>query len=909
MPPKTELDGLQEAIRRIEEAKVSGAVTLDLSDLNLSGLPDSLARLANLQNLKLSNNQIRALPDSIAQLANLQYLDLSNNQISAIPDSIAQLANLQALNLWNNQISAIPDFIAQLANLQDLYLWSNQISAIPDSLAQLANLQDLDLSNNQISAIPDSLAQLANLQNLDLSNNQISAIPDSLAQLANLQTLDLADNAIRFIPDSLAQLSNLQYLNLADTQISAIPDSFGQMSGLIILYLHGNPRLGIPEEVLGRQDKPTPAAEILRYYFAQRSGSKPLNEAKLILVGTGGVGKSSLVKTLTTGKFNTRQKTTEGIKISDWRCPLSPTEKVTLHIWDFGGQEMMHATHQFFLTARSLYLLVLSRRQGGYDEEADYWFRMIRAFGGKDAPVIVVLNKQNDEPFDVNRGGWLEKYADNIKGFVQTDCADATSMTRLTEAIQKQLRLLKSLKATFPTRWFAIKDELANIKSDYVTFDDYRAMCSKHGENDPDAQNSLSGFLHDLGIALNYKTDPRLRFAYVLKPEWVTEGIYALLHAFVRTKGLFSPADAEKVLDKKKYPMEAVHFILGLMEQFELSFPLNDAKKRILIPELLDDQQPPMAAEFKLAECLNFGYRYPIVPGGLLPRFIVRTHHLSKSETRWKSGVILIQDSGCRALVRTDAVERRVRIHVDGPEGSRRDLLAIVRHNFDVIHSDYEFTPEDLVFPEGAPDKALNLGELEALRRGGDVTTSVVLQDKTVIKPNIAGLIQSVQSPITPLRLFLSYSHKDEKYLLELHKDLKLMERNGLIKPWYDRQLSAGEKWERRILQELNEADVIVCQLSRDFLASDFCVLTELETAIKRKEAGEAELIAYVLKDCGWQEVANLREFQILPQDGKSLHGWPNKSKYWLTIAEGIKKAIVKLQQNRSRIGQRDRKM
>ena len=84
-------------------------------------------------------------------------------------------------------------------------------------------------------------------------------------------------------------------------------------------------------------------------------------------------------------------------------------------------------------------------------------------------------------------------------------------------------------------------------------------------------------------------------------------------------------------------------------------------------------------------------------------------------------------------------------------------------------------------------------------------------------------------------------------------KDLKLMERNGLIRPWSDHALTAGELWEARILQELNEADIIVCQLSRDFLASDFCVLKELETAILRKQQGKAELFAYVLKECGWK--------------------------------------------------------
>ena len=132
----------------------------------------------------------------------------------------------------------------------------------------------------------------------------------------------------------------------------------------------------------------------------------------------------------------------------------------------------------------------------------------------------------------------------------------------------------------------------------------------------------------------------------------------------------------------------------------------------------------------------------------------------------------------------------------------------------------------------------------------------------------------------------------------ELRKDLKLMERNGLIRTWYDRGLTAGEKWEQRILQEMNDADVIVCQLSRDFLASDFCVLQELQTAIERKEAGKAELIAYVLHECGWQETPNLSKFQILPREAKPLHRWRDKHEYWRTIAEEIQKSLKKLQQN-----------
>ena len=722
---------------------------------------------------------------------------------------------------------------------------------------------------------------------------------------SQLQTLVLSSNQIAAIPDSLARLAQLQVLDLSDTQITSIPESLATLENLTHLFLHGNSSLGIPPEVLGptRTDvynhgkPPKPPKEILAYYFAQRSGAKPLNEAKLILVGRGDVGKTSLVKTLITGKFNKREKTTQGIKISDWPCPLNPTEKVTLHIWDFGGQEMMHATHQFFLTARTLYLLVLERRRGGCDEEADYWFRLIRTFGGIDAPVVIVLNKQKLAPFDVNRGAWLEKYAGNIKAFVETDCAAPKSIARLKEAIQEQLNAVEGLKTRFPTRWFAIKEELTRMPADFVSFAGYRALCCANGEADQENQELLSGFLHDLGIALNYRNDPRLRFAYVLKPEWVTKGIYALLHAFVPAKGIFTPAEAEGVLGRQGYSVEAVDFLLNLMERFELSFPLADPGKQILIPQLLDDQQPPAASAFQPKDCLNFGYRYTIVPEGLLPRFIVRTHHLSEPAARWKSGVILHHAaSACRALVRADAADKQVRIHIDGPADARRDLLAIIRYNFEVIHADYGVQPEDLVYPAGVPERPINLEDLSALRTAGADTYPVVLPDKKVIQPPIADLMNAVDTQRPQLKLFLSYSHLDEKFIQELRKELKLMERNGLIHPWSDHALTVGELWEARILQELNEADIIVCQLSRDFLASDFCVLKELETAIQRKQRGETELFAYVLEDCGWKEVQNLKQFQILRDplpDRKSA-----RAKYWRSVAEELQRTITKLRES-----------
>jgi hypothetical protein len=198
------------------------------------------------------------------------------------------------------------------------------------------------------------------------------------------------------------------------------------------------------------------------------------------------------------------------------------------------------------------------------------------------------------------------------------------------------------------------------------------------------------------------------------------------------------------------------------------------------------------------------------------------------------------------------------------------------------------------VYAAGVPDEPILLARLDALRSAGEDTYPVVLPDDTVIKPPIADLMEAVDTHRPQLKLFLSYSHCDEKHIQQLQKDLKPMERNGLIHPWSDHALTAGEPWEARILQELNEADIIVCQLSRDFLASDFCVLKELETAIQRKQRGEAELFAYVLKECGWKEVPNLSKFQILPTPLPER----NRDKYWRTVAEELQKTITKFRES-----------
>ncbi|NEZ68037.1 TIR domain-containing protein [Leptolyngbyaceae cyanobacterium CCMR0082] len=638
------------------------------------------------------------------------------------------------------------------------------------------------------------------------------------------------------------------------------------------------------------------------------SEARPLNEAKLILVGFGAVGKTSLVNRLVYERFYKGEKQTEGIQITPWHLQLANKENVRLHIWDFGGQEIMHSTHQFFLTERSLYLLVLNGRQGHEDADADYWLNLIKSFGA-DSSIIVVLNKIREHPFDVNRLDLQQKYP--IREFIYTDCEDGTGIKQLYQTILHEVERLKDLRVPFSQSWFDIKDRLASMREDYLTFERYRKICCENGENDPLEQDNLSGHLHRLGIALNYKEDPRLQHTHILNPHWVTEGIYAILNAEILAtqKGELLVGDLTRILDVIKYPPERHSLLLELMRKFELCFRFPEDDCRYLIPERLDKQQPPKVEDFKPEECLNFQYHYPTLPEGLLPRFIVRSHILSRDLSRWRTGVIL-EKEGNLALVKADIQARKVIISIMGPVASRRRLLAIIRSDFEHIHSSFKFQVEEMVPTPHDPNVLIAYSDLSVMEQNGLYTFPKVFGND-VLELNVQELLNGIDIEMSQrrasvskqsetarqsLNLFYSYSHKDETFKDELETHLKLLQRQGLIAQWSDRQIEAGKELAKEIDENLENADLILLLVSADFIASDYCYTIEMARALERHESEEARVVPVIIRDVNWHS-APFGKLKAVPKDGKAVKTWGDKDTAWKNVEEeirGIVREIIK---------------
>ncbi len=122
----------QEILNNENEAEVPVVKTsnsLDLSNQNLTRLPDSLFSSTNLEELNISNNKLTgALPGEIRHLKNLKILNISNNMMTGIPAEVGQLSKLEILDLSNNQFTGLPYELGNLKSLKILKLSGNNYS-------------------------------------------------------------------------------------------------------------------------------------------------------------------------------------------------------------------------------------------------------------------------------------------------------------------------------------------------------------------------------------------------------------------------------------------------------------------------------------------------------------------------------------------------------------------------------------------------------------------------------------------------------------------------------------------------------------------------------------------------------------------------------------------------------------
>jgi internalin A len=748
-------------------------------------------------------------------------------------------------------------------------------------------------------------AWLSGAKELGLGGMGLTELPKSLSQLTQLQSLDLGGNHLTVLPQWLGQLTQLRSLCLDQNRLTALPESLGQLRNLEELFLHSNSKLGLSPDILGpdwhdvksRNKQPANPRAILAFYFSQQKPSaKPLNEVKLLLVGHGRVGKTSLSKALRGLPHDEKEPETPGIE----RYPLKLTAgkaTITAHVWDFGGQEFLHQTHQFFFSERSIYVVVLSGRQGRPMQEAEYWLRLIRTYG-TGSPVVIALNQFKAHPFTVDEHFLRENYSE-VQAVMRTDCGPRVGITELRKRLGQLAGAMPSVREKIDPAWARVRTHLEEMKESFVSFSHYREICAAQGVREPEKQETLATILDCLGIALNYRDDPRLRDTSVLKPRWLVDGIYTILRWLHKHEmnGEMRLEDFPKALrSKKTYPPNMHRFLLTLMEKFELCFPMEGDEEVYLVPGLLDANQPRELKRFMSGKAQRIQFRYEDVrPPGLLPRFIVRSHTLSARQARWLRGVVLARGKA-RALVRGDHEGRVTDVFVLGDEADERVWLA------EFILSEMRLLNDKLpvrtfVESEAQPGAWTELELLREAARRNEETRAERLADGATVMVRVQETLREVESPEAsaprdnPLPLFICYAHANERIVKQLIPSLKVLARRGYIAPWRDTDLVAGEDWDETIKERLSEAQIILFMVSREFLASDYINQQERPIAMKLMQEGKAVVVPVILSPCSHSE-EDFAQLENLPRKGEPVSSFNPRANAWMFVEDGLKKAV-----------------
>jgi Leucine-rich repeat (LRR) protein len=736
----------QKAEQIIEKARRLGALELDLSYMTLSEVPEALASLTKLQQLDLSNNRLTKLSESIVSLTQLQQLDISRNQLRELPESIAFLTQLQQLNLFNNQITKLPNSIASLTKLQVLNLSHNQITELPNSIASLTKLQVLNLSTNQIIKIPDSIAFLIHLQILDLHSNKLKILPEAIASLTQLQQLNLFYNQLTELPEAFKSLTQLQQLNLFYNQLTELPEAIASLTRLQqldlswnllkklpeniasltqlqTLYLSNNQLTELPEAIatltqLQRLDlsnnplNPDLAAAykqgtkaFLQYLHSKAEAQIILNEAKLILIGEGEVGKSCLLRALRGEEWVEGLPTTHGIEIKPVVVidPDNGTE-ITLNGWDFGGQRVYRPTHQLFFSAPAVYLVVWKPREGTQQGFVTEWIKLIQ-HREPQAKVLVVATHggPGQRQADIDRQEILDQFGSYmVLGFFHIDSKpnkktkSCKGLAELKQAIGRVAASLPEVGRSVPAKWQRVREILQNSDNAYLTYKDVIAICAEQGIDEEQAELFLR-ISNTLGHFIYYHYDRTLRDIVILKPDWLAKAISFVLDDEITRKrnGLVEFEHLSQLWGHPPFPGETgypkvLHPVFRrLMERFDLSYrvvfhPTEDSNTSLiaqLVPDIRPQnlpnwgEQPATGEKQQIQICRIVDDRGQFaVAEGLFYQLIVRLHKYSlgrnnyDNSVHWQRGLMLDNDYNGRALLEYISTDVKITVRAAYPE-------------------------------------------------------------------------------------------------------------------------------------------------------------------------------------------------------------------------------------------------
>jgi hypothetical protein len=728
---------LETTISQLQQAlSLELKIITDIESFLAEKYPTSyLEVITPVQEMGSSRYKQTAFFNSEGQLIGLNLFDcgLDDEQLRFL--QVWELPHLLALNLSKNRLRTFR--LSQgLSSLTYAVFNDNedlQSLVLQEGLGQLTHLEVSRTSLTRL-LLPESYSRIQYLnisQNHRLSELRLSGpMPDLKVALfrgnalqhfslpigyENLVHLYLNDNQLTklHLPGPYPALITLQLRNnrlsyFSETLLEQMP----QLEGLFL------GRNSLPEELTFRLDEAPDQnhLEWVRDYFSQRKvgALRPNNECKVLLIGNSKAGKTAILNRIVNDTFNPDRESTHGISL--FRKELGPW---ILNFWDFGGQDIYHATHRLFMQTNAVYLLAWSqeteqpytdhqiqqsdgtlivRRYQNYGLR--YWLEYAKQLG-QGGPMHVVQTKVGKDSVTD-----LSELAKAYKGdFVPEITFHAVESSEpdpfingyqeLLTAIENSAQSIKKGDAAIAQPLFDIREHLRLRQAEglqVMSYEDYEAKAIELGVQKP--REMLESWLHKSGVV--YYRSGMFNNQIILDQGWAIKAIYTLFdrsrgipYQIEKQHGAFNGAFVQDIWRADGYPDQDIHeLFINFMKSSDLCFEIDagqsnpDFRERIfLAPQLLQRERPMFIDDFwEGREILFYRYTDDFIQEGVIHSFITQTAYLADLREIWKNG-IQIKEGGQFAMLEAsrhaDTIGKEINVRLTANAYS---LLAKIRN-------------------------------------------------------------------------------------------------------------------------------------------------------------------------------------------------------------------------------------
>lgn len=588
----------------------------------LSELPLALASRTSITRLEFPSNQFKEFPLVVTELPSLTYLDFSRNKIALLPPVISNMVSLKHLLLANNRLRAFPNHLVSLSSLQELDLSGNKLKTLPPQIGQMNSLMKLNLSSCEIDVLPLEIGLLGKLDTLKINHNGLNKIPNEFHSLYGLKTLDLGHNLFSATPSALFFANGLTDLNLEHNELNSVAEDIVRLSSLTRLSLDNNKLTSLPSEIAlltslskftfsGNSLSSIPTeyqvdATAMLEYLTRIKLQSSWKRRKLVLVGEEFVGKTSLrmqlLNSCATKASKKKRKhrgtelqlngasdelaapvATDGIDIEDWE-PVGTDEDglepITFSVWDFAGQQIYHPTHQFFITNRSMYLIIFNL----LDERTsrvEYWLKTLRVRTDGKCSVVVVGTHADDKKCDAKHietvfNSMKKKYSSRfpmVREYVAISSKTGKNLAKLTETLVALARSNASFRM-IPDSYTKLEKTILQLRthSSTLSLNDFSQVAVAAGVAKEDCVTCLE-FFHDVGLVVYFNDKSGgLSDLVILDPLWIVNllsSIITLKHSYAKD-GIMMASCLPQIW--REYPPSEYNWLLKLLDKFEITF-------------------------------------------------------------------------------------------------------------------------------------------------------------------------------------------------------------------------------------------------------------------------------------------------------------------------------------------------